>query len=44
MKAMKEEISKIEKNETWELVPRPLNKMLLGLNGFSKISWMKQET
>ena len=23
MKAMKEEISQIEKNETWELVPRP---------------------
>ena len=35
MKAMKEEISQLEKNKTWELVPRPLIKMLLGLNGFS---------
>ena len=30
MKAMKEEISQIEKNETWELVPRPLNKNVIG--------------
>ena len=30
MKAMKEEISQIEKNETWQLVPRPLNKNVIG--------------
>ena len=30
MKAMKEEISQIEKNETWELVPRPLNENIVG--------------
>ena len=27
---MKQEISQIEKNETWELVPRPLNKNVSG--------------
>ena len=27
---MKEEISQIEKNETWELVPIPLNKGVIG--------------
>jgi hypothetical protein len=30
MKAMKEDISQIEKNETWQLVPRPLNKNVIG--------------
>ena len=30
MKEMKEEISQIEKNKTWELVPRPLNKNVIG--------------
>ena len=30
MKAMKEEISQIEKNKTWELVHRPLNKNIIG--------------
>ena len=30
MKAMKEEISQIEKNETMELVPRNLNKNVIG--------------
>ena len=30
MKAMKEEISQIEKNKTWELVPRRLNKNVIG--------------
>ena len=29
MKAMKEEISQIEKNKTWKLVPRPLNKNVI---------------
>ncbi|XP_059075169.1 uncharacterized protein LOC131875152 [Cryptomeria japonica] len=28
--AMKEEISQIEKNKTWELVPRPTNKNVIG--------------
>ena len=27
---MKEELSPIEKNETWELVPRPINKNVIG--------------
>ena len=27
---MKEELSQIEKNETWELVPRPRNKIFIG--------------
>jgi hypothetical protein len=30
MKAMNEELSQIEKNKTWELVPRPLNKNVIG--------------
>ena len=28
---MKEELSQIEKNETWELVPRPINKNVIGV-------------
>ena len=30
MKAMNEELSQIEKNKTWELVPRTLNKNVIG--------------
>ena len=30
VKAMKEELIQIEKNETWELVPRPINKNVIG--------------
>jgi hypothetical protein len=30
MKAMNEELSQIENNKTWELVPRPLNKNVMG--------------
>ena len=30
MKAMNEELSQIENNKTWELVPRPLNKNVIG--------------
>ena len=29
IKAMEEELDQIEKNETWELVPRPKNKNLI---------------
>ena len=29
-KAMDEEIGKIEKNKTWTLVPRPVNKNVIG--------------
>ena len=29
-KAMKEEIDQIEKNKTWTLVPRPMNKNVIG--------------
>lgn len=30
MKAMKEEINFLDKNQTWELVPRPKNKSIVG--------------
>ena len=30
VKVMKEELSQIDKNETWELVPRPINKNVIG--------------
>ena len=30
VKAMEEELDQIEKNETWELVPRPNNKNVIG--------------
>jgi hypothetical protein len=30
MKAMNEELGQIEKNKTWKLVPRPLNKNAIG--------------
>ena len=30
IKAMNEELDQIEKNQTWELVPRPANKNIVG--------------
>jgi hypothetical protein len=30
IKVMEEELNKIEKNETWELVPRPKEKKIIG--------------
>lgn len=33
-KVMEEELNRIEKNETWTLVPQPKKQMLLELNGF----------
>ena len=30
IKEMKEELSQIEKNETWELVPRPMDRNVIG--------------
>jgi hypothetical protein len=36
MKEMNEELSQIEKNKTWELVPRPLNKNVIGAKWFFK--------
>ena len=30
VKAMEEELDQIQKNETWELVPRPKNKNVVG--------------
>jgi hypothetical protein len=30
LKSMNEELDHIEKNVTWELVPRPANKMVIG--------------
>ena len=32
IKAMEEELDQIEKNETWELVRRPNNKNVIGMN------------
>jgi hypothetical protein len=37
IKAMNEELDQIEKNQTWELVPRPKNKNVIGTNGYIKI-------
>ena len=39
MKAMKEGISQIEKNETWELVTRPLNKNVIGDKWVFRNKW-----
>ena len=33
---MDEELDQIEKNHTWELVPRPHDKNVNGKNGYSK--------
>jgi hypothetical protein len=30
LKSMNEELDQIEKNDTWELVPRPTNKNVIG--------------
>ena len=30
IKAMNEELNQIEQNQTWELVPRPKNKNIIG--------------
>ena len=38
MEAMEEEMSQIEKNETWELVPRPKDKK----NNWKKMGVQKQ--
>jgi hypothetical protein len=35
---MDEELDQIEKNDTWELVPRPKNKNVMAQNGFSGIN------
>ena len=36
VEAMEEEMSQIEKNETWELVPRPKDKNIIGTSQCSK--------
>lgn len=36
VKAMNEELDKIEKNETWDLVPRPKKKNVIGTKWFFK--------
>lgn len=36
MKAIKDELSMIENNATWELVDKPTNKPIIGVNGFSR--------
>ena len=42
VKAIEEELKQIEKNNTWELIPRPKYKNVIGKkNVFSKISSMK---
>ena len=38
VKAMDEELEQIEKNNTWELVPRPKDKNVMGQNGSLKTS------
>jgi hypothetical protein len=35
---MEEELDRIERNETWELVPRPKDKNVLEKNGYSETS------
>jgi hypothetical protein len=35
---MDEELDQIEKNNTWELVPRPKNKNVIGTKWFSGIN------
>jgi hypothetical protein len=37
-KAMDEEFDQIEKNDTWELVPRPKNKNVIGTKRASEIN------
>lgn len=36
--AMQEEINNIEKNKTWELVNRPLDKLVIGVSGYIRLS------
>jgi hypothetical protein len=35
---MNKELDQIEKNDTWESVPRPRNKNVIGKSGFSEIN------
>jgi len=39
-KAMNEELDQIEKNNTWELVPRPANKNVIGVDFCSYGSYL----
>ena len=41
MISMQDKLNQFERSEVWELVPRPLNKVLLGLDGSLEIKWMK---
>lgn len=43
VKAMNEELGNIERNETWEYVPKPKDKKLIGTKWVYKISWMKKD-
>lgn len=40
---MEEELNQIEKNYTWELVPRTADKNVIGTSGGSGTSWMKEK-
>lgn len=48
---MKDELQQIEKNHTWELVPRPVNKNLIGskwvfrnkYNENGEVSWLSKK-
>jgi len=42
VKAMEEELSQIENNNTWELVPRPESKNVIGENGSLETNWMNK--
>jgi hypothetical protein len=37
-KAMDEELDQIEKNDTWELVPRPKDKNVIDTSGYTRIN------
>lgn len=38
---MEEELNIIENNETWSLVDRPKDKKVIGVNGFSRLSFIQ---
>ena len=40
---MEEELDQIEKNETWELVPRPKDKNVIGKKWFLEASLMNMD-
>ena len=43
IKAMNEDLDQIEKNQTWELVPRPVNKNIVGTKWVFKNKFNEME-